>query len=221
MEHPHSTNCRQSKHIVMFYQKKSKSTITNNKRTSISNPNKTQIRILFMVFNISDTLLVLWCLLHVYLAARRCTFSSEFMFSFVWGSQTVQQYSNLGLIRVWYARSFIVCAKRNPIHFYYNMHGHILESVQHAKYLGVTISTDLKWNTHIQQTAAKANKSLCCLTSQTHCWCYDVCCMYTWLPVAVPFLASWCFRLCEDPKQCSSILIWVLSLKTGTNYPPT
>ena len=30
----------------MFYQKKSKSTITNDKRTSISNPNKTQIRIL-------------------------------------------------------------------------------------------------------------------------------------------------------------------------------
>ena len=45
MEHPHSTNCRQSKQIVMFYQKKSKSTITNNKRTSISNLNKTQIRI--------------------------------------------------------------------------------------------------------------------------------------------------------------------------------
>ena len=41
------------------------------------------------------------------------------------------------------------------------MHGHILESVQHAKYIGVTISTDLKWNTHIQQTAAKAHKSLC------------------------------------------------------------
>jgi hypothetical protein len=57
-----------------------------------------------MVFNISDTLLVLWCLLHVYLAARRCT------------------------------------SKRNPIHFYYNMHGHILESVQHAKYLGQAVS---------------------------------------------------------------------------------
>ena len=54
-----------------------------------------------------------------------------------------------------------ITTKRNSIHFYYNMHGHILESVQHAKYLGVTISTDLKWNTHIQQTAAKANKSLC------------------------------------------------------------
>jgi hypothetical protein len=126
----------------MFYQKKSKSTITNNKRTSISNPNKTQIRILlhclgsshkrkhdwlwsnifcvgivifsfitlwnimslvlsrrscrvcqFMVFNISDTLLVLWCLLHVYLAARRCTFSSELMFSFVWGSKYHYPYT--------------------------------------------------------------------------------------------------------------------------------
>ena len=54
-----------------------------------------------------------------------------------------------------------ITSKRNPIHFYYNMHGHIIESVQHAKCLGVTISTDLKWNTHIQQTAAKANKSLC------------------------------------------------------------
>jgi hypothetical protein len=50
MEHPHSTNCRQSKQIIMFYQKKSKSTITNNKRTSISNPNKTQIRILLHCF---------------------------------------------------------------------------------------------------------------------------------------------------------------------------
>jgi hypothetical protein len=54
-----------------------------------------------------------------------------------------------------------ITTKRNPIHFYYNMHGHILESVQHPKYLGVTIWTDLKWNTHIKQTAAKANKSLC------------------------------------------------------------
>jgi hypothetical protein len=39
-------NIRQSKQIIMFYQKKSKSTITINKRTSISNPNKAQIRIL-------------------------------------------------------------------------------------------------------------------------------------------------------------------------------
>jgi hypothetical protein len=40
------------------------------------------------------------------------------------------------------------------------MHGHILESVQPATYLGVTLSADLKWNNHIQQMTPKANKSL-------------------------------------------------------------
>jgi hypothetical protein len=40
------------------------------------------------------------------------------------------------------------------------MHGHILESMQSAKYLGLTLSADLKWNNHIQQMTSKANKSL-------------------------------------------------------------
>lgn len=53
-----------------------------------------------------------------------------------------------------------VTTKKQPVHFYYNMHGHILESVKTAKYLGITLSSDLKWNTHIQQTVAKANRSL-------------------------------------------------------------
>ena len=57
MEHPHSTNCHQSKQIIMLYQKKSKSTITNNKRTSISNPNKTKIRILLHCLGSSHKLL--------------------------------------------------------------------------------------------------------------------------------------------------------------------
>lgn len=40
------------------------------------------------------------------------------------------------------------------------MYGHILKTVNHAKYLGITIAANLKWNTNIQQTAAKANKFL-------------------------------------------------------------
>jgi hypothetical protein len=55
---------------------------------------------------------------------------------------------------------FRVTSKKKPEHLYYNMHGHILETVHSAKYLGITISSDLKWNKHIQQTSSNANRSL-------------------------------------------------------------
>ena len=42
----------------------------------------------------------------------------------------------------------------------YSLHGHILEEVPSAKYLGVTISDDMTWNRHVESTASKANGRL-------------------------------------------------------------
>ena len=48
---------------------------------------------------------------------------------------------------------------RQPIHSQYTLHGEILESVDCARYLGVSISKDLSWNIHISQIASKANRT--------------------------------------------------------------
>jgi hypothetical protein len=53
-----------------------------------------------------------------------------------------------------------ISKKRNPIHTGYRLHGHTLESVPGSKYLGVHVNKDLSWNDHIQQTSAKASRSV-------------------------------------------------------------
>ena len=53
-----------------------------------------------------------------------------------------------------------VTRSRHPIPTQYHLHGHTLEVVDHAKYLGVNISSDLKWNTHVNYVVNKANRSL-------------------------------------------------------------
>ena len=53
-----------------------------------------------------------------------------------------------------------ITRKRRPIVREYNLHGHILEAVKSAKYLGCTISADLKWNEHIKNICNKANKTI-------------------------------------------------------------
>ena len=42
----------------------------------------------------------------------------------------------------------------------YHLHGHTLELVTSAKYLGVTITNKLQWDQHINNITAKANKTL-------------------------------------------------------------
>ena len=42
----------------------------------------------------------------------------------------------------------------------YTLEGTVLENVESIKYLGVTITNDLKWNTHISNVYTKANRTL-------------------------------------------------------------
>ena len=50
-----------------------------------------------------------------------------------------------------------VTKKKNTISTNYQIHGKTLETVKSAKYLGVNISHDLTWNTHINEISNKAN----------------------------------------------------------------
>ena len=53
-----------------------------------------------------------------------------------------------------------ITRKRTPIVYDYKLHGHTLEHVDSAKYLGVTMTKDFRWNTHINNITMKANNTL-------------------------------------------------------------
>ena len=53
-----------------------------------------------------------------------------------------------------------VTTKRNPIEYVYIMNNDELENVSHHPYLGVELSTDLKWSQHINNVTIKANNAL-------------------------------------------------------------
>ena len=55
---------------------------------------------------------------------------------------------------------FTISCNKTPVKFKYCLHGHVLELVDKAKYLGVTISEDLKWKSHINNICGKDNKTL-------------------------------------------------------------
>ena len=50
--------------------------------------------------------------------------------------------------------------KHNKIDASYTLEGTALENVESIKYLGVTIASDLKWNSHIRNVCSRANRTL-------------------------------------------------------------
>ena len=46
------------------------------------------------------------------------------------------------------------------IHASYTLEGTDLENVESIKYLGVTITNDMRWNTHVSNVRTKANRTL-------------------------------------------------------------
>jgi hypothetical protein len=53
-----------------------------------------------------------------------------------------------------------ISKKRSSSKYNYTLHGHILEHDTSAKYLGCTISSDLKWGKHISTICSKANNTI-------------------------------------------------------------
>ena len=50
--------------------------------------------------------------------------------------------------------------RTKKINLIYSSEGTVLENVDNIKYLSVTISKDLKWNTHVSKVCTKANRTL-------------------------------------------------------------
>jgi myo-inositol-hexaphosphate 3-phosphohydrolase len=49
--------------------------------------------------------------------------------------------------------------KKNPVKHNYLLHNHTLELVSSAKYLGITLQSDLKWTQHANNIVANANRT--------------------------------------------------------------
>ena len=64
--------------------------------------------------------------------------------------------------------------RTNKIEASYTLEDTVLENVDSIKYLGITVTHDLKWNTHISNICTKANGTLGFLRRNLHQWPKDV-----------------------------------------------
>ena len=53
-----------------------------------------------------------------------------------------------------------ILSVRSKSSYFYSLNNHILKQVTHNPYLGITLSEDLKWNTHITNLSKKAASTL-------------------------------------------------------------
>ena len=53
-----------------------------------------------------------------------------------------------------------ITRSRSPVKYSYRMKGHVLESQDSTKYLGVDIQSSLSWKTHIDRITRKSNSML-------------------------------------------------------------
>ena len=60
------------------------------------------------------------------------------------------------------------------IHASYTLEGKVLENVESIKYLGVTITNNLRWNTFISNICTKANRTLDFLRRNLYAWPQEV-----------------------------------------------
>ena len=56
-------------------------------------------------------------------------------------------------------KCYLMSINQKSAHFY-QLDGHILQQVPDNPYLGVTLSDDMKWNSHINKISKKANSTL-------------------------------------------------------------
>lgn len=62
-----------------------------------------------------------------------------------------------------------ITRSRTPKIYRYKLHGHTLQHVNSAKYLGITLSTDLRWEKHITNMCDKAINTLSFLHRNLKC----------------------------------------------------
>ena len=75
----------------------------------------------------------------------------------------LQDWQQKWLMKLNASKCFVMSVlhpRRSNIVSPYRIQNHVLSTVQHYKYLGVTIQSDLKWHKHIQLITSKANQAL-------------------------------------------------------------